>query len=212
MEQSLSKQTLDHPQWSPAAQNIFYTLLQSEVDWSICCNWAFARWTSDSFTLDHRPPQPTPEFCRATWRLSASQAAHFSIWYRSLPSSLFHKTIPRSLLMHLSSCEWFGFQGRTWAVGGGCTAGESGVWAGWRAGLGTHQGQIDRARLEGRRSERDGRRRRGRPWAERPAQQTNTPSGNRHLSQRDLYLNTVIWVDWETSKFAFLKNYNFSCL
>ena len=46
-------------------------------------------------------------------------------------------------------------------MGGGCTAGESGVWAGWRAGLGTHQGQIDRDRLEGRRSERDGRRREG---------------------------------------------------
>ena len=96
--------------------------------------------------------------------------------------------------MHLSSCEWFGFQGRTWAVGGGWTAGESGVWAGWRAGLGTHQGQIDRDRLDGRRSERDGRRRWGRPWAERPAQQTHRAGTD--TCRKETLTSTQSYLSW----------------
>ena len=211
MEQSLSKKTLDYPKWSSAAQNIFYTLFQSEVDWSICCNWAFARWTSDKFTLDHRPPQPTPEFCRATWRLSASQAAHFSIWYRSLPNLVISQNNPSSLVdasVKLwvvrfpgpdPSCGWRLDCRREWGLG------RVEGWAG-------HTPRTNRPRPLGRPTIRARWEAAAREAVSGETCAADTHSGNRHLSQRDLNLTRVIWVDWETSKFAFLKNDMFSCL
>ena len=210
MEQSLSKQTLDHPQWSPAAQNIFYTLLQSEVDWSICCNWAFARWTSEFYSRPSATSTNTRVLSSHLEAVSITGCPFLDLI--SVTSKLFISQNNPSFLVDASvklwvvrfpgpdlSCGWRLHCRREWGLG------RVEGWAG-------HTPRTNRPRPLGRPTIRARWEAAAREAVSGETCAADTPSGNRHLSQRDLYLNTVIWVDWETSKFAFLKNYNFSCL
>ena len=172
MEQSLSKQTLDHPQWSPAAQNIFYTLLQSEVDWSICCNWAFARWTSEFYSRPSATSTNTRVLSSHLEAVSITGCPFLDLI--SVTSKLFISQNNPSFLVDASvklwvvrfpgpdlSCGWRLHCRREWGLG------RVEGWAG-------HTPRTNRRRPLGRptiraRWEAAG----GRPWAESPAQQTH---------------------------------------
>ena len=172
MEQSLSKKTLDYPKWSPTAQNIFYTLLQSEVDWSICCNWAFARWTSEFYSRPSATSTNTRVLSSHLEAVSITGCPFLDLI--SVTSKLFISQNNPSFLVDASvklwvvrfpgpdlSCGWRLHCRREWGLG------RVEGWAG-------HTPRTNRPRPLGRptiraRWEAAG----GRPWAERPAQQTH---------------------------------------